>query len=80
MGEPSIPDSPQKSRDNPLGFFSLLKEILWSFLGVRSSLGYEQTFARARPRDIILVGLFATLVFVLTLVGAAFLAINMITG
>ena len=73
-------DSKQKSRDQRLGFFALLREILWSFLGVRSSLGYEKTFALARPRDIILVGIFATIVFILLLVSIAYLAINLATG
>ena len=63
-----------------LGFFALLREILWSFLGVRSSLGYEKTFALARPRDIILVGVFATLMFIALLVCAAYLAINLATS
>jgi len=70
----------QKSRDSSLGFFALLKEILWSFLGVRSNRGHASAFERARPRDIILVGIFATLIFILTLVCAVFFAISLATG
>ena len=74
---PDIENSTPTSQDQRLGFFALLREILWSFLGVRSGLGYEKTFALARPRDIILVGIFATLVFIALLVGAAYLAISL---
>jgi len=74
------PAPQQKSRDNHLGFFALLKEVLWSFLGVRSSLGYEKTFALARPRDIVLVGIFATLIFIFVLVFIAHFAISLATG
>ncbi len=75
-----ISNSQLKSRDQSLGFFSLLKEILWSFLGVRSAQGYEKTFSRARPRDLILVGLFATLLFILILIFVAHFAISLATS
>jgi len=78
LGQPQSPD-PQKSRDQYLGFFALLREITWSFLGVRSKKGYEETFAKARPRDIVLVGILATLVFILVLVSIARFAIGLAT-
>ncbi|MDF1818834.1 MAG: DUF2970 domain-containing protein [Immundisolibacteraceae bacterium] len=76
---PDAENSAPINQQQRLGFFALLREILWSFLGVRSSLGYEKTFALARPRDIILVGIFATLVFVILLVGVAYMAISLAT-
>lgn len=75
--EEQSPATQAEGFDSRLGFFALLKEILWAFLGVRSQRGYESTFSRARPRDIILVGIVATLAFVLLLVFAARFAISL---
>ncbi|MBL4622664.1 MAG: DUF2970 domain-containing protein [Immundisolibacteraceae bacterium] len=69
----------QTSPDLPrLGFFALLKEILWAFLGVRNRKGYEQTFQRANVRDIVLVGIFATLLLIATLVSIVYLVISQV--
>ena len=77
--KPSADTSPpSESPDQRLGFFALLREILWAFLGVRNRKGYEQTFKRANIRDIVLVGIFATLVLIATLVSIAYLVISQV--
>lgn len=70
--QPESPDLPR------LGFFTLLKEILWAFLGVRNRKGYEQTFQRAKVRDMVLVGIFATLVLIATLLSIVYLVISQV--
>ena len=70
--QPESPDLPR------LGFFALLREILWAFLGVRNRKGYEQTFQHAKVRDMVLVGVFATLVLIVTLVSIVYLVISQV--
>lgn len=48
-------------------FLQVLGAVLASFLGVRSKSEHEQDFQHGRARDFILVGLGATLVFILVL-------------
>ena len=69
---------PEALELSPLGFFALLKEILWAFLGVRNRKGYEQTFNRANIRDIVLVGIFATLLLIATLISIVYLVISQV--
>ncbi|HAC33014.1 MAG TPA: hypothetical protein DCF45_00695 [Gammaproteobacteria bacterium] len=78
MPDQQQPDKAESPAEK-LGFFSLLKEILWSFLGVRTHKGYEHAFQHARARDLILVGILTTVLFVLILIAIAYLAISYAT-
>jgi hypothetical protein len=48
-------------------FGATLKAILWAFFGVRKKSGYEQDAAQLNPVYLIIAGLIAAVVFVVTL-------------
>ncbi|HEX4857407.1 MAG TPA: DUF2970 domain-containing protein [Usitatibacteraceae bacterium] len=48
--------------------FKALLAVLWAFLGIRSSKGYEADRRRLKPWEVIAAGLFCTVVFVLGLI------------
>jgi hypothetical protein len=50
-------------------FFRSVKLVAWSFLGIRSSKGYEQDLARVNPLHVVLVGVVAALLLVGSLIG-----------
>lgn len=45
-----------------------LRAVLWSFIGIRKSRGYEDDIAKISPVQAIVAGLFGAAVFVGTLV------------
>jgi hypothetical protein len=45
-----------------------MKAVFWSFLGIRKKNDYEQDAAHLNPVHVILAGLIAAAVFVLTLI------------
>ncbi len=48
-----------------------MKAVGWGMLGIRRNKGYSEDFSRLNPLHLIVMGLLATLVFVLVLVAAA---------
>ena len=46
----------------------ILKAVLWSFMGIRRKAEHEADAVRLKPVQVILAGLAAALIFVLTLV------------
>lgn len=52
-----------------LSFREVLGSVGAAFLGVQSGRNRERDFSRGRPRDFIVMGLLATLVFVLVMWG-----------
>lgn len=52
-----------------VGFWDVVKSVLAAFFGVQSGRNRERDFRYGKPIHFILVGLLATLLFVLTVYG-----------
>lgn len=50
-------------------FCRSVKVVAWSFLGIRSKQGYQQDLAKVNPLHVILVGVVAALLLVVSLIG-----------
>lgn len=50
------------------GFLSTLRAVFWSFAGVRKRKDYQRDAGSLNPVHVILAGVLAALVFVLTIV------------
>ncbi len=50
------------------GFFRTVKAVLWSFFGVRGGRDHEQDMAQLNPVHVIITGVIAGILFVLSLV------------
>lgn len=48
-------------------FFQTLKAVAWSFFGVRKNADYEKDSAQLNPVHVIIAGVLAAVVFVLSL-------------
>ena len=48
--------------------WSAIKAVLWGFLGIRSSKGYESDQKKLKIQHVVAVGLVCALVFVLSLI------------
>lgn len=57
-------DKPAKAA-SPL---QALRAVLWSFIGIRKSAGYDDDVAKISPKQAILAGIFGAAVFVAALV------------
>ena len=55
--------------------WNTFKAVLWGFLGIRSSKGYEHDQQKLKVQHIIAVGIFCVLVFVVSL----FFLVRMLT-
>lgn len=55
--------------EEKVGFWTVLKSVLSAFFGVQSRRNRERDFQHGKPIHFILVGLLATVLFVLTVVG-----------
>jgi polyferredoxin len=44
-----------------------VKLVVWAFLGIRSNSGYQQDLARVNPLHVVLVGVVAALLLVISL-------------
>lgn len=60
-----------------LGLRQVLGSVAAAFMGVQSGRNQDRDFNRGRPRDFIIVGLLATLVFVLIVAGVVALVTNL---
>lgn len=56
-----------KSRRNA-SFGATMKAVLWSFFGVRKKSDYERDAQQLNPVHVIIAGLLAALIFVVTLI------------
>ncbi len=45
-----------------------MRAVLWSFIGIRKSAGYDDDVAKISPRQAIIAGIFGAAVFVAALV------------
>lgn len=61
--------APPDPRTGPrnAGFLQTIRAVLWSFLGVRKRSGYEQDATQLNPVVVIIAGVIAAAIFVLTL-------------
>lgn len=62
-------------RDQRFGFFGVLREVGWAFLGVRDRGNYERA-TRSKPVQIILAGVLLTAILVGLLIGVVSLALS----
>ena len=63
----------ERERDNgngrrEAGFLETVRAVLWSFFGVRGKSDYERDAARLNPVHVIIAGIAAAALFVLTLI------------
>lgn len=49
-------------------FFATIRAVLWSFIGVRKRKDYQQDASTLNPVHVIIAGLIAAVIFVLTIV------------
>ncbi len=52
----------------PASPLQVMRAVLWSFIGIRKSAGYEDDVARISPKQAIIAGIFGAAVFVAALV------------
>lgn len=52
----------------PATFGATMKAVLWSFFGVRKKSDYERDAQQLNPVHVIIAGLLAALIFVVTLI------------
>ena len=58
------------------GFLATLRAVLWSFIGIRRRHDYEHDARSLDPRAVVVAGLLAGLVFVLTIVAVVRLVVG----
>ena len=51
--------------------FRSLKTAAWSFIGIRSRVGFEEDAAKVNPLHVLLAGVITVLVLVVSLIGLA---------
>ncbi len=71
--------SEEPGRPAKVGFITVVKSVLASFFGVQSQRNRERDFAGGNPLHFILVGLAATLGFVLIMWGLVSLILSFST-
>lgn len=59
----------ETTSDEKVGFWTVLKSVLSAFFGVQSGRNRERDFQHGKPIHFIMVGLLATALLVLTVVG-----------
>lgn len=57
-----------KDNKRQASFMATMKAVLWSFFGVRKKSDYERDAAQLNPVHVIIAGIIAAIVFVITLV------------
>jgi hypothetical protein len=63
------PDSGLRdAASRPASFGQTIKAVAWSFFGIRKRAGYEQDVQRLNPVHVIVAGVLAAFVFIVTLV------------
>ncbi len=61
-------NEPNASAGGRLGFLATMRAVLWAFFGVRGSSGYRQDVAGLNPVHVIIAGIIAAALFVITLI------------
>jgi len=64
-----VNDKPSEQEADPASFWRSVKLVAWSFLGIRSKIGYQQDLAKVNPVHVVFVGLFSVLLLVAALIG-----------
>lgn len=64
MGVAQVGEMPKRRA----GFLATLRAVMWSFLGIRKGRDYHQDAESLDPRAVIVAGVLAGLVFVLSIV------------
>ena len=64
----------------PLRFIELLQAVAAALLGVQSERARQRDFSRGKPMHFILIGILATIIFVLTITGIVQLVLHLATG
>ena len=66
-----MPDNggaPESGTGRPkAGFLQTMRAVLWSFFGVRKRSGYEKDASQLNPVYVIIAGVIAAVIFVVTL-------------
>ena len=60
-------DDLKQATQRKLSFGATAKAVLWSFFGVRKKSGYEEDTQKLNPLHVIIAGVIAAVLFVLTL-------------
>jgi len=61
-------------------FFYTAKSVLWAMLGVRRGKGYDEDIRKIKPKQAIVAGIIAVLLFILTLYFVVSLVIGQVAG
>jgi Protein of unknown function (DUF2970) len=61
----SPPDKPAVQGASPL---QVMRAVMWSFIGIRKSSGYEDDVAKISPKQAIIAGIVGAALFVASLV------------
>lgn len=69
-------ETPQEDKGVKISFFQLLKSTLSAFIGVQSNKNRERDFKHGKMSHFIAIGLLVGILFVVTLVTLAQIAIN----
>jgi len=65
---PSAPDTPAPAKPKQATLLQVASAVFWSFFGVRKGRHMQQDTVTIKPQHVVIVGLVAGLLFVLTLV------------
>jgi len=68
MPRPESEPDPQAAERKPASLLQVASAVFWSFFGVRKGRNMLQDMESIKPLHVVIVGLVAGLVFVLTLV------------
>ncbi|PWV59555.1 DUF2970 domain-containing protein [Plasticicumulans acidivorans] len=64
-------------REPAPSLWQVIKSVLWAFVGVQKDANRRRDFSRGRAGQFIVVGLLATVVFVLLLIGLVQLVLHL---
>ena len=67
QGDRDLQQAPS-ARRRDAGWFATLRAVLWGFFGVRGAAQGEQDAARLNPVHVIIAGIVAAALFVITLI------------
>jgi|KBSMisStaDraftv2_1062788.scaffolds.fasta_scaffold1053944_2 hypothetical protein len=65
--EPTKPEAPQPGARKPASLLQVASAVLWSFFGVRKGRNMLQDMESIKPLHVVIVGVVAGAIFVLTL-------------
>lgn len=66
--------------DRPPTLWQVIHSVLAAFFGVQTEANRQRDFTQGRPAQFIIIGLAATVLFVLVLVGIVRLVLKLATG